>query len=168
MTELRTERLRLRAASPADAAALHRVFTDPEAMRYWSRPPHRALEETTRWLRSMLDSEANGVTDFVVEYEGEVIGKAGCWRLPEVGFILARPFWRRGFAHEALRAVIARVFADHPVEALEADVDPRNEACLGLLRKLGFEETGRAERTYRVGDEWVDSVYLRLARPAAG
>jgi RimJ/RimL family protein N-acetyltransferase len=34
-----------------------------------------------------------------------------------------------------------------------------------VLAKLGFVETGRAERTFLLGEEWCDSVYLALARP---
>jgi GNAT superfamily N-acetyltransferase len=88
--------------------------------------------------------------------------KAGCWRVPEVGFILHPAFWGRGLAVEALSAVIERTFASFPIDAIEADVDPRNLASLGLLTRLGFREFRRAERTVKVGDEWCDSVYLSL------
>jgi ribosomal-protein-alanine N-acetyltransferase len=33
------------------------------------------------------------------------------------------------------------------------------------LTRLGFRETGRAERTYHIGGEWSDSVYLTLTKP---
>jgi ribosomal-protein-alanine N-acetyltransferase len=46
-------------------------------------------------------------------------------------------------------------------------VDPLNAASLGLLRKLGFRETGSATATFFVGGRWADSVYLALHRPAA-
>ena len=106
--------------------------------------------------------------DYVVEHQGRVIGKAGCWRLPEIGFIFHPSCWGQGFAYEALTAVIARLFASHPIPAIRADVDPRNAASLKLLGRLGFCETSRASRTWKIGDEWCDSVYLerpRLAEP---
>jgi ribosomal protein S18 acetylase RimI-like enzyme len=53
----------------------------------------------------------------------------------------------------------------YAMDAITADVDPRNVASLRLLARLGFEETGRAARTCQVGDEWQDSVYLALRRP---
>ena len=113
----------------------------------------------------MIAASAEESDDYVVEYKGRVIGKAGCWRVPEIGFILHPDYWGEGLAHEALVAVIDRAFATFPIAALEADVDPRNVACLGLLRKLGFEEVRRARRTFKVGGRWVDSVYLSLRRP---
>jgi RimJ/RimL family protein N-acetyltransferase len=163
--EIRTPRLLLRRARPDDLAALHAVLSEPVAMRYWSTPPHRTLAETREWLDSMICENGGQSDDYVVEHEGRVIGKAGCWRVPEIGFILDPAFWGRGLAHEALAAIIPRLFERFPVPAITADVDPRNAASLGLLKRLGFVQTGRAERTWLVGDEYCDSIYLALARP---
>jgi RimJ/RimL family protein N-acetyltransferase len=109
---------------------------------------------------------APGEDDFLIEYQGQVIGKAGAWRLPEVGFLLHPDHWGKGLAHEAMTAVIAHLFAAHEVEALTAEADPRNAASLRLLGRLGFVETGRAERTMQWRDEWCDSVYLAVPRTA--
>ena len=164
--EITTGRLQLRRAKPEDAADLFAVFSDPRAMRYWSTPPHAGIGETERWLDSMITIDPVTGDDFVIERDGRVIGKAGAWRLPELGFILHPDHWGQGLAHEALGAVIAHLFATHPLDRLTADVDPRNTASLRLLTRLGFAETGRAARTWRVGDEWCDSIYLALSRPA--
>jgi ribosomal-protein-alanine N-acetyltransferase len=164
--EIRTERLLLRRARESDLHALHAVFTHPEAMRYWSRPPHEHLEQTREWLRSMLDSPPPPASDdFVIEHAGTVIGKAGSYRLPEIGYILHPDHWRRGLAFEALDAFIRHAFATHDVPRLTADVDPRNVASIRLLTKLGFHETHRAERTWNVGGQWTDSAYFALDRP---
>ncbi len=165
MADLVTPRLRLRRARPDDLDALHVVLSHPAAMRYWSTPPHRDRDQTAAWLQGMIAASPQQSDDYVIEHEGAVIGKAGCWRLPEIGYILHPDVWGQGLAREALTAVIAHVFAAHPVAAIEADVDPRNAASLGLLGRLGFVETGRALRTFNVGGEWCDSVYLSLARP---
>jgi ribosomal-protein-alanine N-acetyltransferase len=164
MTEILTPRLRLRRARADDLAALHAVLSDARAMRYWSTLPHTDIEETRAWLGGMIAAPAEISDDFVVEYRGQVIGKAGFYRLPEIGFILHPSAWGQGLAREALGAVITRVFAKFPIERIMADVDPRNAASLGLLGQLGFRETHRAERTYKIGEEWCDSVYLSLAR----
>jgi RimJ/RimL family protein N-acetyltransferase len=73
--------------------------------------------------------------------------------------------WGRGYASEALAAVIAHVFATRDIEKITADVDPRNQASLDLLLRLGFAETHRAKGTWQVGDELCDSVYYALPRP---
>jgi ribosomal-protein-alanine N-acetyltransferase len=165
VVELVTPRLRLRRARADDLEAMHAVLGSHAATRYWSRPAFESVEQTRAWLASMIDASAAVSFDFVVEYQGRVIGKAGCHRLPEIGFIFHPDYWGQGLAREALDAVIARVFAASDVRDIEADVDPRNAAALGLLSRLGFREVRRAERTWKVGDAWCDSVYLALSRP---
>jgi RimJ/RimL family protein N-acetyltransferase len=165
---IRTARLVLRQATWDDLEAVHRVMSDPRAMRYWSRPEHETLDETRHWLGFLVD-QAPDSRDFLVEKDGEVIGKAGAWQLPEVGFILHPDHWGQGLAFEAMTAVIAHLTAEFPaLPALTAEVDPRNTASLRLLAKLGFRETHRAERTLLWRDEWCDSVYLALHRPEPG
>jgi ribosomal-protein-alanine N-acetyltransferase len=165
MTELLTPRLRLRRAVSSDLDALYAVFSNPVAMRYWSTPPHTDIQQTRDWLDSMIGAPADTSDDFIVEYRGRVIGKAGCWRLPEIGYILHADHWGQGLATEALTAVITHIFTTRGVAAIQADVDPRNTASLRLLARLGFVETHRARNTWQVGEEWCDSVYLALPRP---
>ncbi|HEX2802413.1 MAG TPA: GNAT family N-acetyltransferase [Sphingomicrobium sp.] len=158
---IRTERLVLRRARSDDASALHRLFTNPVAMRYWSRPVHEQMEQTENWLQSMLDPPTAETDDFIVTLDGALIGKLGCWQLPDVGFMLDPDLWGRGYAYEAFTAFIERrrrLGSSH----LTADVDPENEASLRLLKRVGFNETGREARTWNIAGEWRDSVYLRL------
>ncbi len=162
MAEIRTARLLLRPARADDLDPLHVVLSSPVAMRYWSTPPHGGLDETREWLDSMLAIQPGEGEDFVVERDGAVIGKAGLYRFPWIGYILHPDHWGQGLAREALTPVIGRAFALHGIPRIEADVDPRNGGSLALLTRLGFVETERVERTWLVGDEWCDSVYLSL------
>ena len=160
-----TDRLVLRRAQMADLEDVHAMLSEPRAMRYWSTPEHETLEQSRAWLEGMVQG-APGEDDFLIEHQGRIIGKAGAWRLPEVGFLLHPDHWGKGLAREAMTAVIAHLFAAHEVEVLTAEADPRNAASLRLLDRLGFVETGRAERTMQWRDEWCDSVYLALPRNA--
>jgi RimJ/RimL family protein N-acetyltransferase len=164
---IRTERLLLRRARPDDLDAFHAILSDRIAMRYWSTPPHATLEETREWLHRTITSPADASDDYVVELDGRVIGKAGCWRLPEIGYILHRDHWGKGYAREAMIAVTAHIFATRDVARLIADVDPRNQGSIALLLRLGFAETHRAKGTWQVGDELCDSVYFALPRPTS-
>ena len=159
--ELRTERLLLRRATLDDIDPMHRIMSNSVAMRYWSTPPHAERDETARWIESMIEAGPAQSDDFIVTFEGAVIGKFGAWRLPEFGFLLDPAYWGRGLAGEAMRAFLDRRRRLGSTE-LKADVDPRNEASLNLLKRHGFVETGRASGTWQVGDELCDSVYLKL------
>ena len=140
---------------------------DPRAMRYWSTPPHRTLDETREWVAKVIESPPAEHDDYVIELDGQVIGKAGCWRLPEIGYILHPDHWGKCYAREAMTAVIAHLFETRGLEKITADVDPRNAASIGLLLRLGFSETHRAQGTWQVGQELCDSVYFALPRPGA-
>lgn len=163
MTRIVTERLLLRTAESGDLDAMHAVLSDPRATLWWSTPPHETLDESRTWLDAMI---ANGPDhpDFVIELDGRVIGKAGFWRLPEVGYILHPDVWGQGLAAEAVGAAIDHVFETRDLDILTADVDPENAASIRLLQRLGFVRTGFAERTWNVGGVWKDSFYYALSR----
>ncbi|MDO9608382.1 MAG: GNAT family N-acetyltransferase [Brevundimonas sp.] len=162
--QLVTPRLVLRRARPGDVDDLHQVFSSPEAMRWWSTTPHETREKTAEWLESMIAAAPETSDDFVIEAQGRVIGKAGFWRLPEIGYILHPDYWGRGLATEALTAVIDHVMATRDIATVTADVDPANAASIRLLTRLGFQQTGAATRTWLVGGVWMDSLYFGLDR----
>ncbi|PJF10881.1 GNAT family N-acetyltransferase [Pseudorhodobacter sp. MZDSW-24AT] len=162
-----TARLTLRRAAPEDLDDLHRILSDPQAMAFWGDAPSASRHHSAKTLRGLMEWQAKpDVSDeYVLDHGGRVIGKAGLWQVPEVGFFLHPDHWRQGLMAEALRALIPHWFARHAVPALTADVDPDNAACLGLLTRLGFHETHRAKRTLLIAGRWCDSVYLSLPRP---
>jgi RimJ/RimL family protein N-acetyltransferase len=160
---LTTSRLRLRPPHPDDAPVLFAILGDPRAMRYWSTEPHPDLATTRDWLARMIARPPG--TEFIVEHDGKAIGRVSGGETPEIGFLFDPGHWGQGFAREATEALIAHIWAttDHP--ELTADVDPRNAASLGLLRRLGFTETGHARDTFFIAGQWCHSTYLTLKRP---
>lgn len=165
--EIRTARLLLRRAHWGDLEPIHAVMSSPLAMRYWSTLPHASLLVTRDWFAgALLDQDNPAGDEWVIDYQGRIVGYVGIWNMPEFGFILHPDVWGRGLATEAATAFIDYAFATHAIPALTADVDPRNTASLRLLGKLGFRETGRAENTFKLGDEWCHSIYLALQRPS--
>jgi RimJ/RimL family protein N-acetyltransferase len=109
-----------------------------------------------------VDQRVSDGQDFIIELNGRAIGKVGAWRLPEFGFILHPDFWGQGIATEASRAFVDYAVSTLGATELRVDVGPRNAASLGVLKRLGFVETGRASDTFLLGDEWCDSIYLTL------
>ena len=134
-------------------------------MRFWSTLPHADREVTRAWLERKLARNADGGEDFAIERDGRLIGEVGAGRLPDFGFMLHPDCWGEGLATEASIGFIDYIFAKPEVAELTADVDPRNVASLAVLAKLGFVVTGTAEKTFLLGEEWCDSVYLALQRP---
>jgi ribosomal-protein-alanine N-acetyltransferase len=161
-----TERLILRAAKQADLLDLFAIFSDPRAMQYWSTAPHETPERTQENLERLIASADRQLTYFVIEMDQRAIGTAGMHKIGEVGFLLHPDYWRQGIVSEAMNAIIPYLFSVTDHARLTADADPRNEASVGILKSLGFEETHSAERTFCINGEWSDSVYFALQRPS--
>ncbi|WP_295524900.1 GNAT family N-acetyltransferase [Novosphingobium sp. Chol11] len=164
MTVIQTQRLTLRPARADDLDALYAIMRQPRAMAYWSTPPHEHPDQTADFLEGMMTIPSDLGEDFIAENEGRLIGKVGLYRFPELGYLFDPDFWGKGFAREAMVAVITRAFEVHSLPRLTADVDPRNDASIRLLERLGFCETHRATKTILVGEQWCDSVYFALDR----
>ncbi len=162
---IETARLVLRPAREGDLDDMHAVLSDPRAMRWWSTPPHDVLDQTREWLAAMIAGGGAGL-DLVIERDGRVIGKAGFYQPPDMGYILHPEHWGQGLATEALTAALDRLFATTDHAQATADIDPDNAASMRVVEKLGFVRTGFAERTWDVGGEWKDSVYYALPREA--
>lgn len=60
----------------------------------------------------------------------------------EIGYTIAAPYRRRGYATEAAEALVANAFAHDQVSIVRACVAPTNEPSLGLVAKLGFVQVG--------------------------
>ena len=122
---------------------------------------HR-YRETEAWVAKTIEAvESGDADDFVVLHDGAVIGRVGIWQNNELGVIFARSAWGKGFAREAMDALIERARA-RGMKSIMADIDPRNVRVAKFLEKLGFQKTGAAKNTYKIGDIWTDSEYLTL------
>ncbi|MEL6840250.1 MAG: GNAT family N-acetyltransferase [Pseudomonadota bacterium] len=162
---LHTKRLVLRAAKQDDLHDLFAIFSDPRAMRYWSTAPHDTPERTQENLDRLIASAQNKLLYFVIEKDARAIGTAGMHKDNEIGFLLHPDYWRQGIVTEAMQAIIPYLFAETDARELTADVDPRNDASIGILIALGFHETHRAKNTFCIGGVWSDSIYFALPRP---
>lgn len=171
---LDTARLRLRTLGPADVPALFDVFSDVDAMRYWSRPAMVSHAEAEASLR---DIEANHKTGMFAQWgiarreDDLVIGTCTLHRIlrdhrrAELGYILRRDHWGRGLAKEALVTLIDHAFGELGLHRLEADIDPRNASSVRLIERLGFQKEGLLRERYFVAGDIQDSVIYGLLSP---
>jgi ribosomal-protein-alanine N-acetyltransferase len=147
--ELTTERLHLRPFTPADRAAIHAVYADPEVMRFVGHGAHRTMAETANALRTYGDVlERRGYSFLAVteRASGALIGDGGLHPLGgvgpdvELGYTLAREAWGKGYATELGRALIEYAFTVLRVPRVVAQVEPANTASRHVLEKLGMTE----------------------------
>ncbi len=149
--ELTTPRLRLRALRPDDAGELLRILGDEQVTRYHSMPTLVTLAEAQAALASVQDRyTAREMIRWAIEPvgNGSMIGTVGLLhiqprhRRAEVGYELARRWWGRGLASEAVAAVVSYGFARLGLHRIEAGVLPGNARSVRVLEHLGFREEG--------------------------
>jgi RimJ/RimL family protein N-acetyltransferase len=83
----------------------------------------------------------------------------------EVGYWLGEPFWGRGIATEALRAITDYAFATFPVIRLEAGVFGWNPASARVLEKAGYTLEGRLRQAVTKDGRVGDRLIYGLLRP---
>ena len=172
---LTTRRLLLRPLRADDAPGMYAIYSDPETMRFWSSEAIQSLEEAAGKVGEDLRLQLDGSAAFwavVLPKTGRVIGKFSFFyispenRRAEIGYVLNRQFWGKGYGTEILDAMIEMAFNTYQLHRLEADIDPDNAASLALLKKFGFREEGLFRERWLMGDEWRDSVMMALLAPA--
>jgi [ribosomal protein S5]-alanine N-acetyltransferase len=147
--QLATPRLRLRPFERGDLAAIHRVYSDPEVMRWVGTGPVADRATTERMLAGYAAHQRSHGFSFWAVLEsasGALIGDAGLHRTTagevELGYTLGREWWGRGYATEAGRAWLAAAFGQLGIDEVIALAEPANAGSLHVLEKLGMQPRG--------------------------
>jgi len=148
---LETARLILRPPARQDFDALADILSDAETMRFLGGP----LERPAAWrnFESLFGGWALlGFGMFLVfdKDSGTLVGRVGPLKPeghpgPEVGWIIRRSCWRRGYAKEAATVCLDYVFDTlgwtHVVHCIAAE----NQSSIGLARHLGSVRIGETD-----------------------
>jgi RimJ/RimL family protein N-acetyltransferase len=173
---IETARLVLRPPALADAEALHEAYSDPEVMRYIGVGETFDLEETRAWIeeKALRRWRADGFGHYVLERREDrrVLGRAGflvwdpdAWRTGtradlgeraavELGWLLAREHWGRGYAVEAARALRDHGFEELGLPRLISLILRGNERSVRVAERIGSRYVGDVSR-----DEWTAQLY---------
>jgi [ribosomal protein S5]-alanine N-acetyltransferase len=148
---VRTARLILRRLQPEEAEVLFRIYQSEGVLRYFPITVPPALEKVQHFIRSQGEHwEKYGYGNWGVLPDGgqEIIGWAGLQYLPEldeteVGFLLDRPWWGKGYATEVAQASIKFGFENFNLDHIIALVHPENLASQRVIEKCGlvYQET---------------------------
>ena len=168
-----TPRVVLRWISEDDIDALFEVFSDAQVMRYWSSGPLPNREAAADLQREIADGNQNNTMfkwGLALRESNKIIGTATLFNLSlsngraELGYAMASAYWGKGYMNEALRALVAHAFQEMNLRRLEADVDPRNEASIRTLERLGFQREGFLRERWHVEGEIQDAFFYGLLR----
>jgi [ribosomal protein S5]-alanine N-acetyltransferase len=171
---INTDRVRLRWMSEADIDALYTIFSNVEVMRYWSSPPISDRGAAALILKGVHDGFHNHTQlkwGLAKRSDDTLIGTVTLHNLSfdnrraEMGYALGRAHWGNGYMHEGLQGLLDYAFGVLDLHRLEADVDPRNNASIRTLERLGFQREGYLRERWQVDGEIQDALFYGLLRP---
>jgi RimJ/RimL family protein N-acetyltransferase len=80
----------------------------------------------------------------------------------EIGFTLATAYQGKGFATEAVSAVLDRLFRLQGLHRVMGECDARNTASAALMERLGFTREGLLRQQTFIKGEWTDDLIFGL------
>jgi RimJ/RimL family protein N-acetyltransferase len=143
---LETQRLVLRAPQLEDAKAIAALANDRRVAENTARIPHPyRMPDAESWIAGSA-AELDAETYLITLANGSVIGGCGFdvreGPAPEIGYWLGARHWGKGYATEAVRALIDHAFTNLDHTALQSCVRVTNPASRRVLEKCGFQWTG--------------------------
>ncbi len=168
--ELKSDRLLLRPLGLTDADLGVEILTDPEVMRYvgGTRTPEQAIREMPASVRRG-GGGCIGIWCVIDRATEEKLGTALLLPMPiemddtdwslvegdalpdceiELGYLLKRSAWGKGYATESARRLLRFAFEDSPLDDVVAVTDPENISSQHVLEKVGMTYQG-LRRAYR-------------------
>ena len=149
---LETKRLILRPLTLTDAETAFFGWTgDAETNKYVSWLPHRSLKDAVQWLKDVDWEQTaaapkprdNYIWGFVLKETDELFGSGGLiweesYRLYQVGYGIAKSHWNRGYATEAMKAILAFAAQNLEIRRVAGGHAKENIASAKVIEKLGF------------------------------
>jgi RimJ/RimL family protein N-acetyltransferase len=145
-TILETARLTLRELVPDDLDFLASMMADPEVSHHYDRRFSR--EAADEWLHRQLEryaSDGHGLWLAVEKATGTPVGQVGLMmqtvenrRRPEIGWLLDRKQWGKGYATEAGAAVRDLAFSRWKYPEVISLIRPANTASQQVAERLGM------------------------------
>ncbi len=170
---IQTERLTLRPFSPDDAPALTALCGDREIAANTLLIPHPYTRaDADKWLgthRANFDAGTHATFAISLRESGALAGAVGLTidrthDRAELGYWIGRPWWTRGYATEASRAVIRYGFEVCGLERIFASHYIRNPASGRVLQKCGMTFEGVARHYVKKWGTYEDGGVYAILR----
>jgi len=169
---IKTDRLTLRKFIISDAETMFRNWAnDNEVTRYMRWATHKDVDTSRAIMQEWVDSykEDNSYHWGICLKDNELIGSIGAFvneidYSANVGYCLGRKWWGKGYASEALRALIDYMFTNTDIERLEAYHAVENAASGKVMLNAGMVHEGFARHKFKSREGFHDSDMYGIIR----
>jgi RimJ/RimL family protein N-acetyltransferase len=143
---LETERLYLREMDWTDLNFVAEMLANADVMRFYPKCYDR--KESQAWVERQLQrysEDGHGLWLAVDQPSGRPVGQVGLVTQqvgdasePEIGYLIHRPYWRKGYATEAALGVRTHAFGPLGKRRVISLIRPENTPSQGVARKLSM------------------------------
>ena len=172
LAELKSKRLILIQSEASHASELFSIWKDPEVSKFMNIESLSTIDEVvdlitfTNQLAVMNQSIRYTI---ILKESNEIIGGCGFNEIDfeneraEIGYELRKEYWGKGFASEAVSALMCYWFHYLGLNRLEARVISENLPSIRLLNSLGFHFEGLLRQSEKSNGNFIDvRVYSKL------
>lgn len=151
---LETERLILKPISVSEAQTVFDAWaSDPRVTKFMHYSAHTDVSVTEEWLKDVqneLESDLTYDWGFYLKDGMKLIGSGGAYYKPEleaynIGYNLAYDYWHKGFATEAMQAVVHFLKTELGARKVTAYYAAENKGSGRVLEKLGLRYVRESE-----------------------
>jgi len=167
MVEIKGSRVTLRSYEKDDVARIAEIGNNEKIAQNMvgTFPFPYTLEEAGKWVELAMGEEKNK-TNFVIIFEGEIVGGAGFdlgdgdnLGVANGGYWLGEDYWGKGIGTEVWKVVRDYAFENFDIRRMGAGVYSWNPASMRVQEKCGFKKEGvkrsGAIRFGKIGDEVI-------------
>ncbi|MFK7914752.1 MAG: GNAT family N-acetyltransferase [Pseudomonadales bacterium] len=166
-----TQRLQLRSYRFSDASRMHAYLQEPDQNNYLegaattlSEAQVEAIiarhilanpEQRNVWAITIDDQPMGAVS---INFEKES-------RIAEIGYHISKRLWGRGYASEAVAAVVHTAFGNLPqLQRIQASIHPENQASIRVAERVGMQYEGTLRSYAFVNGEPADEAIYAVLR----
>jgi len=172
--QIHTDRLLLRPIQKQDAAAVFDYRCDALTNQYQSWIPE-TVDDVDDFIKNRVCPLANCPGTWhqlVIEKKDDsiILGDIGIHFVDqesqqvELGITLGKKYQGKGFATEAMSAVIDFLFTELNKHRITTSIDPQNTNSVNLVRRLGFRQEAHFREGILMNGIWVDDLVFALLR----
>ncbi|WP_339665376.1 GNAT family N-acetyltransferase [Maribacter arcticus] len=172
-TEIETERIRLRLIDRSDLDSIHTLHSLPETDKFNALGIPNSIEETKAiiepWIKENRSEEIKNYT-FAIDNKsnGKFMGLFGLkighqkYKRAEVWYKIHSDYWKKGYATEALKAIIDFGFDALKLHRIEAGCAVENIGSIKVLEKSGMLREGRLRQILPLKSGWSDNFQYSI------
>lgn len=163
MKSIETERLLLRPIIESDATDIFEYSRNGNVGINAGWKPHENIEETKEVMKIVFLNQEY-VFGIVLKETGKMFGSIGLIPDPKrqndktrmIGYAIGEDYWGKGFATEAVFAVLRFGFKETGLDLVSAYCYPFNERSKRVIEKCGFQYEG----CLRLAEERYDGIVI--------